>query len=115
VTNSFRVSVGQRIRELRDAAGYRNHREFATLLDISPSELSRIERGLRNLDTVLLRRIAEKLDVSMDAFFPDDRRAMALKRQGDANDAAMADVVAWAVDLGADVDRVSHYIVGSPA
>lgn len=114
MTDSYRLQIGRRIRARREAAGYRNQAEFARQLEISPSDLSRIERGLRRLDTVLLRRIATTLEVSMDSFFPDEYRAderetMALARQGDANDSSMARMVSWALDLQADLDRVATY------
>lgn len=103
---------------MREAAGYRNQGEFARALKISPSDLSRIERGLRRLDTVLLRRIATKLDVSMDDFFPDEHRAgdgetMALARKGDADDAAMATMIDWALNMQSDLERVAAYTGGS--
>lgn len=112
MTNDFRVAVGQRIRELREAAGYRNQREFAQLLGMSPSELSRVERGLRKLDTMVLRQIAECLKTPIDAFFPDERAGLALARKGDADDATIDEMVTWALDLRADLDQVSNYAAG---
>lgn len=114
MTNDFRLAVGQRIRSLREAAGYRNQGEFAKLLGKSPSELSRLERGLRKLDTLLLREIALKLDVPMEAFFPEERHAMALARQGDADESGVQDMVSWALDLRKDLDQVADYAAGRP-
>jgi transcriptional regulator with XRE-family HTH domain len=110
MTNQFRLSAGQRIREMREAAGYRNQREFARELGISASELSRIERGLRRLDTVLLRRIAEKLNTTMDAFFAEETQMLALARAGDADSESMQRMVAWAEELRADINRVAEYV-----
>jgi transcriptional regulator with XRE-family HTH domain len=110
MTNQFRLSVGQRIREMREVAGYRIQREFARELGISASELSRIERGLRRLDTVLLRRIAEKLNTTMDAFFTDGTQMLALARAGDADSDSMQRMVAWAEELRADINRVAEYV-----
>jgi transcriptional regulator with XRE-family HTH domain len=113
MTNQFRLDVGQRIRKLREDAGYSNQRDFAKLVGVGASDLSRIERGLRKLDTVLLRRIATQLNVSMDAFFPESRAAVALTRRGDADAASMERMVNWAENLRADLDRVSGYVAGS--
>lgn len=112
MSKQFRTQVGQCIRAQREAAGYRNQAEFARRVGISASELSRIERGLRRLDTVLLRRIADVLEVSMDAFFPDESRSLAFARRGDAEDEAMREMISWAVDLRADIDRVDDYLAG---
>lgn len=110
MTNNFRVSAGQRIRQMREAAGYRNQREFAKELGISASELSRVERGLRRLDTVLLRQIAEKLDVAMDDFFVEGTQTLALARAGDADRESMRRMVSWAESLRADLDQVADYV-----
>jgi transcriptional regulator with XRE-family HTH domain len=115
MTNQFRLDVGHRVRALREAAGYRNQREFAKLLGVSASELSRIEHGLRRLDTMLLRRIAEKLDVAMETFFPDEPSSVALARRGDADAEALRKMVGWAQELQLDLERIGDYVGGPSA
>lgn len=56
-------SLGERIRELRDAADY-SLREFARTLEISAPHLSDIELGRRYPSDEVLQRIASQLGVS---------------------------------------------------
>jgi transcriptional regulator with XRE-family HTH domain len=110
----FRFTLGRRIKAQREAAGYRQQRDFARALGISPSDLSRIERGLRGVDTVLLRRIADTVGGTMDSLLPSvQNEATAFARRGDADGDAMKEMVDWASRLRADIDRVSEYLAGS--
>jgi transcriptional regulator with XRE-family HTH domain len=118
VTEIFRIQLGQRIREERTRHGYRNAKDFARALEIDPSQLSRMERGLRRVDTVLLRRIADQLSIPLESLMPrgdvDAAVAAAAARRGDAGGEQMQDMVSWALSLREDIDRVSSY-VGGPA
>jgi transcriptional regulator with XRE-family HTH domain len=112
MTDNYRVLLGRRIRETREAAGYRNQADFARLLNMDASQLSRIERGLRRIDSLLLRRIAEILEVPLEALFPDDQRGAALARRGDGEDEGMRKMIDWAFALRTDIDTVSDYVGG---
>lgn len=92
--------VGQRVREERTAAGY-NLEDFATALEIDPTHLSRIERGERGLDSLLLARIAGLLNIPMDAFFDEERGSvLALARGAEGKHDSMVD---WGLELLADM------------
>ena len=92
--------VGQRVREERTAAGYKLE-EFATALELDPTHLSRIERGERGLDSLLLARIAGVLNVPMDAFFDAERGSVvAMARGGEGERDPMVD---WGLELLADM------------
>ncbi|MGH3091884.1 MAG: helix-turn-helix domain-containing protein [Gaiellaceae bacterium] len=108
----FRELVGRRIREERESAGYMNQRRFAELVGLDPSQLCRIELGQRNVDSVLLRRIADALEVSMDDFFEERRQELALARQGDADDESTQEMIAWTLGLRRDIDLLFDYVGG---
>lgn len=108
---ALKTLIGRRIREERQAAGHRQ-RPFSALVGLDPSQLSRIESGKRGLDTVVLRRIADALELSIDAFFTDRRPALALAREGDAGNEEMQRMIEWAVELRTDIDHVCAYVAG---
>lgn len=54
------ITLGLAIRTLRLAAGY-SQRAFAKAIDITPSYLSLVENGKRDLSLALLRSAADKL------------------------------------------------------
>src|SRR5687768_2917336 len=83
VSDKYRSRIGRRIREVRIEHGFRNQAEFARRVGLHPSQLSRMERGLQRIDSVLLRRIADALSVPLDSLFPDDSTEVAaLARRG---------------------------------
>lgn len=104
-----RILVGRRVREERQAAGYGRLEDFAAALGIDPTNLSRIERGERGLDSLLLARIATVLSVPMDAFFDSERGAvLAMARGGgDPRD----EMVEWGLELLADIDFAEGVVV----
>ncbi|WP_282204489.1 helix-turn-helix domain-containing protein [Kitasatospora fiedleri] len=55
---------GQDIRRKREQMGY-GLRRFASQVAISPAHLSRIERGQRGAQPEVIKRIADKLQVTM--------------------------------------------------
>ena len=63
--------VGNNIRKLRKLHGL-NLDLFAEKLALSPSNLSRIERGELNINVSLLQKIAEVLGTSVQVFFTND-------------------------------------------
>jgi transcriptional regulator with XRE-family HTH domain len=113
VTEIFRIELGKRIREERERRGYPNAKDFARALGIDASQLSRLEHGLRRIDSVLLRRIADVLDVRLEILMPRSEGAVALARRGEAGDGEMQTMVDWALELRTDIDAVSRY-VGRP-
>lgn len=112
MTDNYRIQLGARIREVRRAAGYNQGGDFARALGLDPSQLSRIERGLRRIDSMLLRRIATVLDVPLDSLFPDSRTGVALARQGDGADAKLKRMIDWALELRTDLDIVEDHVAG---
>ena len=68
---------------------------------MDPSNLSRIEQGKRGIDSVTLMRIAEELDVRMDALFDRERdEIVAFARSGSGGRDSVVD---WALGLLADM------------
>jgi transcriptional regulator with XRE-family HTH domain len=80
------ISLGQRIRELRDRAGL-SLRKLADQIDISPPFLSDIELGRRFPSEEILAKLASALDVSTNELKQyDTRRPIAdLKRLMDSD------------------------------
>jgi transcriptional regulator with XRE-family HTH domain len=97
--------LGERIKDLRVEHGYTNQREFAELIGIDAPRLSRIERGQRGIDTLVLRRAAQVLDVSLDDFFEAPATAVALPR----GDEAVDTMLDWARALQANIETVERY------
>jgi len=97
-----RALVGRRVREERQAAGYAKLEDFAAALEIDPTNLSRIERGERGLDSLLLARIAALLNVPMDAFFDAERGDMVTMARGASGE--RDEMVDWGLELLADVE-----------
>lgn len=70
------TAIGERIREERTAAGLTLW-ALAETLGTDPTNLSRIERGHRRIDSLLLYRISQALGVAVESFFvvtPSARR-----------------------------------------
>lgn len=88
------VMVGRRIREERERVG-KNLEDLASAIGISESHLSRIERGQRGLDSLMLRRIATELTVSMERFFVASSFECVHARHGEAAGAAMERMIEW--------------------
>jgi transcriptional regulator with XRE-family HTH domain len=98
--NEIKRLVGKRIREERLTAGY-TLEKFAAESGLDPSHLSRIERGERGLDSLVLARIAGIVNLPMDAFFDEERgAAVALARGSKAQRDPMVD---WGLELLADM------------
>jgi len=107
----LRELVGRRIRTERKARGYERLEDFATRIGMDSSNLSRIEQGKRGIDSVTLMRVADALDVRMDALFDRERdEVVVFARSGSRG---RDEVVDWALDLLADMEfaeaEVSRY------
>src|SRR5687768_5912228 len=113
MNNDFRIQLGRRIREERSKRGFENGNDFAGALGIDASQLSRLERGLRGIDSVLLRKIATVLEMPLDELFPQERAVGALARRGDSPDGRMEEMIDWALGLRSDLDLVERYVSGS--
>jgi transcriptional regulator with XRE-family HTH domain len=110
MTETFRIELGQRVRHERARRGYPNGKDFARALGIDASQLSRLEHGLRRIDSMLLRKIAEVLEMPLEQLLPQADAPTAFARRGEAADGEMDRMVQWAVDLRSDIDTVSRYV-----
>jgi transcriptional regulator with XRE-family HTH domain len=100
--NGVKERIGARIREERLRAEVKQE-ELAEAVGIDAPRLSRIEQGKRGIDSLVLRRIANYFALPMDAFFESPAAAeVALARRGDAEDAAMQEMLGWARQLQRD-------------
>lgn len=106
--------IGRRIREERIRAGFDNQAEFARVLDMDNTKLSRIESGQRRADSVLLQQIADRLDLPMETLLRDPTPELALARQGAAGEQAMQAMIDWATALRADMRTVAAYVGRRP-
>ena len=97
------VQVGQRIREERERSGRRLD-DVARAIGVSESYLSRIERGERGLDSLVLRRIATELRVSMDRFFIPAGLEHVHARSGEGT--ALRPMIEWGRKVQEDLDFV---------
>jgi transcriptional regulator with XRE-family HTH domain len=107
--DDVRQLIGRRLREERKRAGYDHAKDFASALEISQSQLSRIENGERSADSGLLRRAAALLEVPMDSFFEERLSDVVLARRGDSDEDGMSRMIDWALELRRDLDLVSAY------
>jgi len=75
----FLVSLGSRVRELRNRRGM-TRKQVSQKADVSERHLAQVERGEGNISVVLLQRVAEALNVHMANLFaaqieePADKR-----------------------------------------
>src|SRR5215472_3086107 len=75
----FLLSLGKRVRELRDRRGM-TRRAAAHDADVSERHLAQLEAGEGNISIVLLRRIAAALNVSLAELFAPDLDEPAQKK-----------------------------------
>jgi transcriptional regulator with XRE-family HTH domain len=107
--NNLITLLGGRIREIRTERGYTNQSQFAELIGLDAPRLSRIESGKRGIDTLVLRRAAQVLDVPMDAFF-ERPQEVALARVGEADDPALIEMLEWTRTLHQNIEVVGRYV-----
>jgi transcriptional regulator with XRE-family HTH domain len=68
------VAIGERIRTARDSAGM-SVRELARRVEVSPSHVSQVERGLAKFSVRTLYSVVNELGVSMDSLFAETSAA----------------------------------------
>ncbi len=68
-SHQYQLLLGM-LKELRSASGL-TQVDLATLLDISQSDVSKIEQGARRLDVIELRQWVSMLGVSLPVFMQD--------------------------------------------
>lgn len=66
-------AIGQRIRKHRKAQGL-TQEKLAEIVEVSPTHISHIETGVTKLSLPALVRIADALDVRVDALLYDEPR-----------------------------------------
>lgn len=87
MTSSLQVNLGDRFRQLREAAGY-SQEAFAAHANIDRAAYGKLERGEINLTLLTLARIAASLDVELSELFNgirlnvDEVRATPRKTRG---------------------------------
>ncbi len=64
------IAIGDRIRSAREAAGI-SVRELARRVEVSPSHVSQVERGLASFSVRALYNVVSELEISMDSLFDD--------------------------------------------
>ncbi|MDA0161812.1 helix-turn-helix domain-containing protein [Solirubrobacter ginsenosidimutans] len=89
--------AGLRLREERERNGLTLDEAARELGLAHRSQLSRIERGERSLDSVVLRRAASLYGVAMEAFFtrPQTNGLVVKARRDDANVPAADEMARW--------------------
>lgn len=103
--------VGRRIREERERRGM-TLEDLAGKVGVSTrGQMSRFENGERGVDSGLLFRIAEALEVPMDAFFDAERgQVLAMARPGSADERAMQSMADAGLELLADLDFAAELV-----
>lgn len=96
--SQLKQTIGHRIREEREQRGLKQH-DLAEAIGIDPPSLSRIEKGSRGIDSLILRRVARLFELPMDAFFESKSDEMAMARRGDAADGSMQEMLDWGLRL----------------
>lgn len=71
------VGIGNRIRDAREAA-HISVRELARRMDVSPSHVSQVERGLASFSVRALYNVVNVLGISMDSLFEDGKAPVGL-------------------------------------
>lgn len=64
------TSIGPRLREARAAAGL-SVRELARRINVSPSHVSQVERGISSYSVSMLYAVAKVVGASIDSFFEE--------------------------------------------
>lgn len=67
------TNIGSRLREARAAAGL-SVRELARRINVSPSHVSQVERGISSYSVSMLYAVAKTVGVSIDSFFEEPSR-----------------------------------------
>jgi transcriptional regulator with XRE-family HTH domain len=113
------AELGARVRAEREAAGV-SVRGLAKRLDVSPSLLSQIERGLAQPSVGTLWAIVTELGLSLDALFatepePDSGRAALVQRASDRRAIDLEGGVRWErLTAAPDADASFAFVTYSP-
>lgn len=99
----FRSRLGASLRSFRERNGY-TLEQLAERLGVDQANLSRMERGERNISTLVLRRAADVFEVAMDTFFRPPVEAVELLRADDGAD--VDEILEWAAELQRDMRAV---------
>ncbi len=74
-----KVKIGQRIKELREAATM-SQKDLSYTADLDRSYIASVENGQRNISIVNIEKIATALGVTLKEFCNDDKFDNAAKR-----------------------------------
>ena len=80
-------TFGQRLKEAREAAGYRSAQQFAGVLDLEPHTYRKYERGQAEPNFDTLTRICELLGITPNHLLP---LAASIKRRSDGGPQALS-------------------------
>ena len=67
---NVKLKIGQRIKELREAASM-SQKDLAYTADLDRSYIASIENGQRNVSIVNIEKIAAALNITLKEFFND--------------------------------------------
>ncbi len=98
-------AIGQRIRKHRKAQGLTQER-LAEIVEVSPTHISHIETGVTKLSLPALVRIADALDVRVDALLYDEPRG-GVSIAADEIAAVLAGCDAAQIQIIADIVRAT--------
>lgn len=82
------LGIGERVREAREAAQI-SVRELARRVEVSPSHVSQVERGLASFSVRALYNVVNVLGISMDSLFEDGRATSVTPPGSPGGDAAL--------------------------
>ncbi|MFH0898671.1 MAG: helix-turn-helix transcriptional regulator [bacterium] len=74
-----KLKIGQRIKELREAASM-SQKDLAYTADLDRSYIASVENGKRNISIVNIEKIAIALNITLKEFFNDGEFDNAAKR-----------------------------------
>jgi len=105
--------IGKNIRREREVRRFRRD-EFAKILDLTPSHLGLIERGVRGATPATLEKVVQSLNVSIDGLFSETGRAKSARERHNANSGAYFQKVSTLMNLLAEheLQLIAHTIEG---
>ncbi|MEQ8354154.1 MAG: helix-turn-helix transcriptional regulator [Kiloniellaceae bacterium] len=72
IRDQYKVKAGERLRQTRQALGFRSQREFAKITGESEANLSNWERGVSAVPPAYVSRLKNRFGVSLDWIFHGD-------------------------------------------
>lgn len=108
------MTFGERLRDLRQAAGYTSQQALGAALGVAQSTVANWERGRREPDFTLTIRIARLLDVSTDYLLGlTDQPHSGVVSESQLRDALLGSVTGMSEeereDMWEDVREYAHY------